>query len=143
MRALSVTVLYAIGCASSGAGGAASRGPEHVAPAPAAADPEGGEAVGGGGGGGGGDEHEPQVVHTGKKHNLEYDVVQERYSRKGNKCGGDDAPERAIGEPDQKNEMQIGRDHVVTYGYRYKQGTLMIRCRNEHVESLRSLGHTR
>src|SRR5262249_46489624 len=49
-----------IGCAS---GGGASSHPVHEAPAPPAGE-AGGEAVSAGGGG---DEHQPEVVHTGKK----------------------------------------------------------------------------
>src|SRR5215831_8964625 len=120
-----------IGCASSGGGSH----PVHEAPAPPASE-AGGEAVSAGGGG---EEHQPEVVHTGKKMNLSWSDAQDRYAKKGNKCSGSDAPEQAIGAPDQKNEMQQGHDHIVTYGFRYKEGTLIIRCRNDHVDSTRVL----
>jgi hypothetical protein len=86
-------------------------------------------------------EHEPEIVHTGKARKLTYEAARERYDGKGRKCGGDDSPEEAIGEPDQRNEMQVGRDHVVTYGFRFKDGTLMIRCKNDHVETVKTIGH--
>jgi hypothetical protein len=124
-----------IGCAS-GSGGSK---PVHEAPAPPTpAGETGGEAVSAGGGGGG-EEHQPEMVHTGKKLNLSWSDAQDRYAKKGNKCSGTDAPEQAIGAPDQKNEMQQGHDHIVTYGFRYKEGTLIIRCRNDHVDSTRVL----
>ena len=87
----------------------------------------------------GGEEHQPEMVHTGKKLNLSWADAQDRYSKKGNKCSGGDAPEQAIGAPDQKNEMTQGHDHIVIYGFHYKEGTLIIRCRNDHVDSTRVL----
>jgi hypothetical protein len=82
---------------------------------------------------------EPEIVHTGKARKLTLGQATERYERKGNRCAGADAPEQVIGEPDQRNEMQQGRDKVVTYGYRFAEGTLMIRCRADHVETTRRL----
>jgi hypothetical protein len=118
------------GCASSG-----STAPheQHVAPAPKAAAPEGGEAVGGGGGEASGPEHQPEVVRSGNSSDA-----QARYA-KGARCSGEDAPESIIGKPDQHNEMQVGRAKVVTYGFRFKEGTLMIRCRADHVETTRTM----
>jgi hypothetical protein len=130
------TLLIGVGCASSGGGGGSQ--PVHEAPAPAAPAGEGGEAVSAGSSGGG-DEHQPEMVHTGKKLNLSWADAQDRYSKKGNKCSGGDAPEQAIGAPDQKNEMTQGHDHLVIYGFHYKEGTLIIRCRNDHVDSTRVL----
>src|SRR5262245_35170533 len=115
-------LVIGIGCAS-GSGGSQ---PVHEAPAPKTPAGEGGgEAVAAGGGG---EEHQPEMVHTGKKLSLSWSDAQDRYAKKGNKCSGSDAPEQAIGAPDQKNEMQQGHDHIVTYGFRYKEGTLIIRC---------------
>jgi hypothetical protein len=129
------TLLVGIGCASSSGGGGSQ--PVHEAPAPAAPAGEGGEAVSAGAGGG--EEHQPEMVHTGKKLNLSWADAQDRYSKKGNKCSGGDAPEQAIGAPDQRNEMTQGHDHIVIYGFHYKEGTLIIRCRNDHVDSTRVL----
>ena len=128
------TLLVGLGCASSGGGGSK---PVHEAPAPAAPAGEGGEAVSASSGGG--EEHQPEVVHTGKKLNLSWADAQDRYSKKGNKCSGGDAPEQAIGAPDQKNEMTQGHDKIVVYGFHYKEGTLIIRCRNDHVDNTRVL----
>ena len=130
MRLVFLTTLV-VACASSGGG---SR-PVHEAPAPAQAGESGGEAVSAGGG----EEHQPEMVHTGKKMNLSWSDAQDRYAKKGNKCGGGDAPDQVIGAPDQKNEMQQGHDHVVVYGFHYKEGTLIIRCRNDHVDNTRVL----
>jgi hypothetical protein len=110
-----------------------------VAPAPQAAAPEGGEAVGGGGGGeASGPEHQPEVVRSGNSYRVSWSDAQAHYA-KGARCAGDDAPETVIGKPDQHNEMQVGRAKVVTYGYRFKEGTLMIRCRADHVETTRTM----
>lgn len=118
-------------------GGCASRPhTEHVAPAPAAGAAEGGEAVGGGEATSG--EHSPQIVRSGKSFKLGFAEAQTRYA-KGARCGGDDAPETIVGAPDQRNEMQVAKAKVVTYGFRFAEGTLMIRCRADHVELVRVL----
>ncbi len=49
-------------------------------------------------------------------------------------CAGADAPDQVIGKPDHHNEMQVGRDRVVTWGFRFPEGTLVVRCRNDRVE---------
>ena len=126
--------LVAGGCASSGGGGHRA---EHVAPAPAASAAADGEAMGGGGEASG-PEHQPEVVHSGKSWKLAYGEANRRY-QKGERCGGDDAPDQVLGAPDQRNEMQMGRDKVVTYGFRFPEGTLLIRCRADHVEVTRTL----
>src|SRR5579884_127113 len=130
MRTWLPLVCLAFACAST------SSGPQHEAPPPSGASAEGGEAVGSSGGS---DEHQPEIVHTGKKLNLSWSDAQDRYSKKGSKCGGSDAPDQTIGAPDQRNEMQMGRDKVVTYGFHFKEGTLAITCRNEHVDHIRVL----
>lgn len=127
--------LVAAGCASGGGAGGGHHA-EHVAPAPAAAAADG-EAMGGGGEASG-PEHQPEVVHAGKSFRLGYGEATTRYT-KGERCGGDNAPDQVLGQPDQKNEMQMGRDKVVTYGFRFPQGTLLIRCRADHVEVTRTL----
>lgn len=134
MRAsLVVVVMGLVGCAG------AQHHETHVAPPAAAPAGEGGgEAMGGGGGEASGPEHEPEVVHAGKSFRLSWADAQARYA-KGARCGGDDAPEQVIGQPDQHNEMQVAHDKVVTYGFRFREGTLMIRCRGDHVEALRTL----
>jgi hypothetical protein len=121
------------GCAAGGGHHA-----EHVAPAPTAPAGADGEAVGGGGGEASGPEHQPEVVHSGKSFRLGYAEATARYT-KGERCGGGDAPDQVLGQPDQHNEMQMGRDRVVTYGFRFPQGTLLIRCRADHVEVVRTL----
>jgi hypothetical protein len=118
------------GCA--GAAGP-SGGPQHVAP-PSTSGPVEGEAVGSGEGS---PEHEPEVVQTGRSYGLSFDAARGRYQKKGTRCGGADAPDAVIGKPDRKNEMQQGREKVVTYGFRFHQATLVIRCRNDHVETTR------
>jgi hypothetical protein len=126
-------LLFGIGCAAGSTGSQ----PVHEAPAPPTPAGENGEAVSAGNGGA--DDHQPEMVHTGKKLNVSWSDAQDRYAKKGNKCGGADAPDQAIGTPDQKNEMQQGRDHIVVYGFHYKEGTLIIRCRNDHVDNTRVL----
>ncbi|MGZ3406659.1 MAG: hypothetical protein ACXVAN_09485 [Polyangia bacterium] len=127
-------VVVGAGCAGSGGGG---HHAEHVAPAPAGTGAADGEAVGGGGEASG-PEHQPEVVHSGKSFRLGYGEASSRYS-KGERCGGENAPDQVLGQPDQRNEMQMGRDKVVTYGFRFPQGTLLIRCRADHVEVTRTL----
>lgn len=126
--------LVAGGCASGGGGG---HHAEHVAPPPSAAATADGEAMGGGGEASG-PEHQPEVVHSGKSWKLAYGEANQRY-QKGERCGGGDAPDQVLGPPDQRNEMQMGRDKVVTYGFRFPEGTLLIRCRADHVEVTRTL----
>ena len=108
-----------------------------MAPAPSAAATADGEAMGGGGEASG-PEHQPEVVHSGKSWKLAYAEANQRY-QKGERCGGGDAPDQVLGTPDQRNEMQMGRDKVVTYGFRFPEGTLLIRCRADHVEVTRTL----
>jgi hypothetical protein len=127
--------VVAAGCAAGGSGGG--RHAEHVAPAPAAQGGADAEAVGGGGEASG-PEQQPEVVHSGKAWKLAWADANRRYA-KGERCGGSDAPDQVLGPPDQHNEMQMGRDHVVTYGFRFPQGTLLIRCRADHVEVTRTL----
>jgi hypothetical protein len=112
-----------IGCATGGAG-------EKAAPASAAESTTASSAPSSGGG--------PEVVHTAKTYRIPHKDAVAHYA-KGAKCGGSDSPASLIGEPDQKNEMQIGKDRVITYGFRFPEGTLLIRCRADHVEVARTL----
>jgi hypothetical protein len=82
--------------------------------------------------------HEPEVVASGKTFKLSFADASARYG-KGARCGGDDAPEAVIGPPDQRNEMQQAKDRLITYGFRFHEGTLLIRCRADRVEVLRTL----
>jgi hypothetical protein len=116
-----VCLLWLASCATSGA-----RPAESAAPAPAASAPRPRK------------EGEPEIVHVGKSYKLAHADALARYGR-GASCGGADAPETQIGKPDQKNEMQVGRDRVVTYGFRFPEGTLMIRCRADYVEVAHTL----
>jgi hypothetical protein len=129
-----------LGCATSGGSSSSAKSTpheQHVAPAPMATDPNA-EAMGGGGEASG-PEHEAEVVRSGKSpYSISWQAAQARYN-KGNKCYGRDAPDAVIGPPDQKNEMTQGRTKVVTYGFRFREGTLMIRCRADHVETTRVL----
>ena len=137
MKMLAIGLALALGaCATSGGGGR--HHAEDVAPAPAAPTGGDGEAMGGGGGEASGPEHQPEVVHTGKSFRLGWAEANQRF-QKGERCGGADAPDQVLGQPDQRNEMQMGRDHVVTYGFRFPEGTLLIRCRADHVEVERTL----
>ncbi|HJZ88547.1 MAG TPA: hypothetical protein VKN99_25415 [Polyangia bacterium] len=131
--ALALSTIFAAACASSGS---KSSTPQHVAP-PTQTGPVEGEGVGTSSGT---PEHDPEVVHTGKSFNLAFQAAHDHYERKGSKCAGADAPDNVIGKPDQRNETQIGHDKLVTYGYRFKEGTLVIRCRNDHVELTKILG---
>lgn len=148
MRAPLATLLLALGwpflsaCASGGGGKGATgpTQPEHVAPAPPSGETEGAEAVGTGAGS---PEHAPEIVHTGKSFHLGFAAARDRYASKGVKCGGADAPETVIGQPDNRNETQVGHDKLVTYGFRFSEGTLVIRCRNDHVEASKTLGAKR
>lgn len=129
-----VVGLFGFGCAST------QHHAEDVAPAPApaASGDSGGEAMGGGGGEASGPEHDPEVVHSGKSFRVSWADAQARYA-KGARCGGADAPDQVIGQPDQHNQMQVAHDKVETWGFRFPEGTLMIRCRADHVEVLRTL----
>jgi hypothetical protein len=113
---------------------AAPRTPMHEAPPLAASDADG-EAVGGGTDS---PDHEPEVVHTGKTWKLKYAAASARF-QKGKPCSADDAPDYVLGKADKRNEMAVGYVRVVTYGFRYKEGTLVIRCRDGLVESMRTL----
>jgi hypothetical protein len=103
--------------------------------APGAAPPQAGGAAGGEATS---PQHEPEIVHTGKAYRLDFAAASARY-RQGRGCAGDDSPETVIGAPDQKNEMRVGKDRIVTYGYRFPSGTLLLRCRADRVELLRIL----
>jgi hypothetical protein len=91
-----------------------------------------------GSGGGGGPEHDPEIVRTGKAFKIGYGEAVSRYG-KGSPCAGDASPEAVVGPPDQRNQMQQGKDKVVTYGFRFREGTLLIRCRGDRVEVQRTL----
>jgi hypothetical protein len=57
----------------------------------------------------------------------------------GSGCGGADSPETIIGWPDRRNQMHVAGARIVTYGFRFREGTLLIRCRADVVEVARSL----
>ena len=113
-------------------------------PSAAAAAPAGQSSAGAGGdeamgsGGGGQPDHDPEIVRTGKSFKLDYGAALARYA-KGASCAGGSSPESVLGAPDQRNEMQMGKVKLVTYGFRYKEGTLLIRCRGDHVEIAKTL----
>jgi hypothetical protein len=81
---------------------------------------------------------EPEIVQTGKHFNLSLPAAHDRYGVHAH-CAGGDAPESVIGEPDQRNEMTVGKDRLLVYGFRFPGGTLIIRCRNDKVETSRIL----
>jgi hypothetical protein len=83
-------------------------------------------------------EGEPEIVRIGKVYKIGYPEALGRYS-KGARCNGSDAPETVIGEPDQRNQVQVARDRIVTYGFRFRGATLFIRCRGNLVETARLL----
>jgi len=83
-------------------------------------------------------EGEPEIVRTGKVYNIGYREALGRYS-KGAPCNGSDAPETIIGKPDQRNQVEVARDRIVTYGFRFPGATLLIRCRGNVVETARLL----
>ena len=83
-------------------------------------------------------EHEPEIVYVGKMLKVRYADVPALY-RKGHPCAGPEDPTVRVGAPDHQNVMQMGRDRVVTYGYSFPEGTILIRCRADHVEVCRSL----
>lgn len=83
-------------------------------------------------------EGEPEIVRVGKVYNIGYREALGHYS-KGARCNGSDAPETVIGEPDQRNQVQVARDRIVTYGFRFRGATLLIRCRGNVVETARLL----
>jgi hypothetical protein len=59
--------------------------------------------------------------------------------QEGASCGGGDSPESLIGRPDRRNQMQLAQDRIVTYGFRFREATLLIRCRADVVEAARSM----
>jgi hypothetical protein len=69
---------------------------------------------------------------------MKYREAVERF-QKGTQCGGADSPETLIGWPDRRNQMQVAGARIVTYGFRFREGTLLIRCRADVVEVTRSL----
>jgi hypothetical protein len=126
----------ALGCATRASGPS---GPGHVATVNPAATANSDDAMGGGGGGGESQpEHDPEIVRSGKSLKLGYADAAARYG-KGARCSGADAPEAVIGPPDQRNQMQQAKTLLVTYGYRFREGTLLIRCRADKVELQRTL----
>src|SRR4051812_50216574 len=98
-------VILAAGCAGGGGGGG--HHAEHVAPAPSAPAAVEGESMGGGGEASGPD-HQPEVVHSGKSFRLGYSEANTRYA-KGERCGGENAPDQGLGAPDQRNERSEER----------------------------------
>ena len=83
-------------------------------------------------------EGEPEIVRMKPLFKLGYRAAFERYA-KGARCNGSDAPETVVGKPDQRNELEVARDRIVTYGFRFPEGTLLIRCRRNVVETSRML----
>jgi hypothetical protein len=69
---------------------------------------------------------------------MGYREAVERF-HKGAECGGSDSPEAMIGWPDRRNQMHVAGARIVTYGFRFREGTLLIRCRADVVEAARSL----
>ncbi len=69
---------------------------------------------------------------------MGYSEAAERFST-GARCGGADSPESVIGWPDRRNQMHVAGARVVTYGFRFREGTLLIRCRADVVEVARKL----
>ena len=55
------------------------------------------------------------------------------------RCDGPDSPESIIGRPDRRNQIHVAQDRIVTYGFRFREATLLIRCRADVVEVARSL----
>jgi len=132
LASLACVAVLAVGCASQSAG------PRHEAAVNPAATANSDDAMGSAAPGEGQPEGNPEIVHTGRSLKLGYPEASARYN-KGARCGGPDAPENVLGPPDQRNAMQQGRTQLVTYGYRFREGTLLIRCRAEHVEMQRTL----
>jgi hypothetical protein len=81
-------------------------------------------------------EGEPEIVRAPPRFNIGSRDALARYA-KGARCNGSDAPETVIGKPDQRNQLEVARDRIVTYGFRFPQGTLFIRCRGKVVETVR------
>jgi hypothetical protein len=69
---------------------------------------------------------------------MGYREAVERFSE-GAACGGSDSPESIIGRPDRRNQIHVARDRIVTYGFKFREATLLIRCRADVVEVTRSL----
>jgi hypothetical protein len=114
-----VLVVAAAGCATRNA-----RAPS----APGA--PAGGEAMS--------PQREPEIVRNDARPRLSLADAVARY-RKGSSCAGSEAPEVVIGAPEQRNVMQVGRERVITYGWRFPEGRLFLRCRADRVELARTL----
>jgi hypothetical protein len=69
---------------------------------------------------------------------VQYEEAVARF-REGSRCGGPDSPESIIGRPDRRNQMHVARDRIVTYGFRFREATLLIRCRADVVEVARTM----
>jgi hypothetical protein len=69
---------------------------------------------------------------------MGYRQALERFAE-GAACGGPDSPESIIGRPDRRNQIHVARDRIVTYGFKFQEATLLIRCRADVVEVARSL----
>jgi hypothetical protein len=69
---------------------------------------------------------------------VSYSEAAERFHT-GAHCSGADSPESVIGWPDRRNQMHVAGARVVTYGFRFREGTLLIRCRADVVEVARTL----
>jgi hypothetical protein len=85
-----------------------------------------------------GAEYEPEIVRAPKRFKIGSSEALARYP-KGAPCSESDAPERVIGKPNQRNQTYVARQRVVVYGFRFTQATLLIRCRDEVVETARLL----
>jgi hypothetical protein len=44
-----------------------------------------------------------------------------------------------IGRPDRRNQIHVARDRIVTYGFQFREATLLIRCRADVVEVARTV----
>jgi hypothetical protein len=69
---------------------------------------------------------------------MGYREAVERFAE-GSSCSGPDSPESIIGRPDRRNQIHVARDRIVTYGFKFREATLLIRCRADVVEVARSL----
>ena len=69
---------------------------------------------------------------------MDYREAVSRF-REGSRCGGADSPESLIGRPDRRNQIHVAQERIVTYGFRFREATLLIRCRADVVETARSM----
>ena len=92
----------------------------------------------GGGGEASGPEHQPEVVHSGKSFRLGYAEAARRYAR-ASAAAAATRPTRCSASPTSATRCRWAAITSSPTASAFPEGTLLIRCRADHVEVTRTL----